>query len=144
MVDDPDDIQKAIRDQLLSDVAVDAMFDDRMFDGVAPKGTAFPYIVYSAISDVPATHFGGQSAMSRAAFQIDVYAATSPSRFAGSKLIRNRLKNGPASWGETSMYACTLESSNDTKEFPEPGEHLVMAYRRRMDFLVIYKLSVPT
>lgn len=55
-------LQVALVDRLKADAGMEALVGDRIFDGMAPEGTEFPYVRVSSKTEVPNDTFGNEGA----------------------------------------------------------------------------------
>lgn len=69
-------IEETIFSTLSADAGVGAICGDRIYPVVAPQDAANPYVIYTAISELPLNTLEGESPMKNRRFQFDCYAKT--------------------------------------------------------------------
>ena len=141
-----EDIEKAISDLVAEDPAVFKLVKQNVFSDIAGLKLKIGsnYITMQMISDQGMHHLGGQmTGLGNPLFQIDVWATGSKVRKNISDAILDVLDGFTGVVADTDIRRITLD--NQASEFAPQGEGLKKGhYRRRMDFNVWYRRTVPT
>jgi hypothetical protein len=108
----------------------------RIYPDVSPPNTALPRATF-LISSIPDHHLGGVSGLKESKVQIDVWAATSPSREEIADAVESALdmKFKTTLLAEVYMQSCSLDNRASSHEDPQDGTAFGL-FRERMDFTI--------
>lgn len=109
----------------------------KVFDGVAPQGTARPYVTVRTIGDPSTHHQGGVSAIRNPLTQVDLWADDAAQRRRVGKLLRARLDGFQGNVSTARVQRITVEVDVPTEE-PRADAAGSFTFRRRMDVAVWY------
>ena len=97
----------------------------RFYPSVAPAGVVSPYAVYSMVSGIPVNDLAGQSNLTNARFQVDIFDRNKAALDALAEQVK------------TAMDAATLFKSVCLNQMDLP-EYPAQYYRVMIDFSVWY------
>ena len=136
-------IEAAIYTILAAATDVTDLTSTRIYDDAADQDPTLPYITAFKVDDVHVHHMGGASGITEARVQVDVYAASSVSRFNVFDAVRNALDGYVGTSSSVVISKCFLLSDRGVYIAPYEGERFGI-YRSIMDFEIAYFESVPT
>lgn len=134
-------------EHLSTDAGIIAEVSTRIFFGIAPTSTAFPYITLERIASPGHNHMLASSAIANPLFQFDCWALTSVKRETVSEAVREALdglrgvKIGTND--TTDIRRVFVDNQSDSTEDPREGTE-DRIFRTRMDITIWYVRSVPT
>ena len=84
-------VDKALRSLLMADATVADLVSGRIYPGRAPKGAAFPLVVYEEVAGTGHANLSGAATLEERAVQLAIYATDHNARVAVSKAAKDRL-----------------------------------------------------
>jgi len=115
----------------------------RIYNGSAPEGAGFPYVVFNRITSDQPHHMTAASDIAFQTVQIDIYDDDHVSVYDQSELIRNQFDGFRGTMGSTTVQMCHLDSTRD--DFIRPQDSSQRGrHRISMDFRFALTQSVPT
>lgn len=129
-------LQQAIRSLIVEDSSVANIVGAGVYAHAAPQGSAFPYVTFFVVDDVPHTHslstgLGG----GRQRVQVDCWSTDYEQAKTLSLAIRKALVGNSGTKNGTTIQAILSEGSRDTYEKPESAKELGV-YGVSEDFMV--------
>ena len=142
-------IDEALYTYLQTLSSVTGTFSTRIYPTFAPKSAAFPRATFTLVSNVHEREIKAAAGITQATIQIDVWDDDNAGAAAGAEVLRNALDGYrflTTKWGGSSgvdVRRVSLVNEQSSSEPPTDGTE-VEVFRRRMDFEVWYKESIPT
>ena len=130
---------------LKADAGIAAIVDARIFSGMAPEKTAFPYIVFEKISSQGTSEMLAASELANDVYQFDCWAKSDVVRETMTEAIRDAFDGlrGIIMGAATEVRRAIVQGQFDTVDNPVNGKE-VPNYRGVIDVEIIYNRSVPT
>lgn len=130
-------------DFLKADVAVAALVNDRIFAIKAPESADYPSVTITRVNNNHENNMLGSSGLSRATYQIDTWALSSPSAESVSDALRDALDGFRGDMGGVDVRSIFLVADEDIAETPKDGSQNFI-FRTRQDYTINHRESIPT
>jgi hypothetical protein len=138
-------VTRALFDHLAADAGVSALVGTRIYQELAPAGSALPRITFSMVSEqYQETLQGATTELAWSNVQIDAWGSSIDSALAVAEAVRQSLQGYIGSMGTQSLEVphATVRNRQGLFSEPESGADIAI-YRVMVDARIINRQTVP-